>query len=98
ATRSQIREMTQKFFTGVTDIRNPNSYLEPAQKLYEWLVEPLEEISQGQKLTNLTFLMDKNLRSVPLAALHDGKGFLAERYSLGIMPSLALTNTKPTNL
>ncbi|MBE9124829.1 MULTISPECIES: CHAT domain-containing protein [unclassified Coleofasciculus] len=98
ATREQIREMTQEFFRNVTNVRNPEGYLEPAQKLYEWLVAPLEETFQGQKIDNLTFLMDKSLRSVPIAALHDGTGFLAERYSLGIMPSLALTDTTPGNL
>jgi CHAT domain-containing protein len=92
-TRSQIRQMTELFFRNVTNVRNPTGYLEPAQKLYEWLVAPLEEAFQGQQINNLTFLMDKTLRSVPIAALHDGQGFLAERYSLGIMPSLALTDT-----
>jgi CHAT domain-containing protein len=38
--------------------------------------------------------MDTRLRSIPLAALHDGKGFIIERYSVGLMPSLALTDTR----
>jgi CHAT domain-containing protein len=96
ATRSQIRQLTEQFFSNVTNVRNPDGYLEPAQKLYKLLVAPLEQDQtfQNQKITNLTFLMDKSLRSIPLAALHDGKGFLAERYSVGIMPSLALTDTR----
>ncbi|HBB35860.1 MAG TPA: hypothetical protein DDZ80_02830 [Cyanobacteria bacterium UBA8803] len=98
ATRSQIREMADQFFSNVTNVRNPNGYLEPAQKLYQWLIAPLEDVVQLQQIDNLTFLMDKSLRSLPLAALHDGKGFLAERYSLGIMPSLALTDTRYGNL
>jgi CHAT domain-containing protein len=38
--------------------------------------------------------MDSGLRSLPIAALHDGKGFLVERYSVGLMPSLSLTDTR----
>jgi CHAT domain-containing protein len=34
------------------------------------------------------------LRSVPLAALHDGQGFLVEKYSVGLMPSISLTDTR----
>ncbi|NJL09256.1 MAG: CHAT domain-containing protein [Calothrix sp. SM1_7_51] len=34
------------------------------------------------------------MRSLPFAALHDGKGFLVERYSVGLMPSLSLTDTR----
>jgi CHAT domain-containing protein len=37
--------------------------------------------------------MEPGLRSLPVAALHDGKGFLIERYSVGLMPSLSLTDT-----
>jgi CHAT domain-containing protein/tetratricopeptide (TPR) repeat protein len=96
ATRSQIRELTQQYLSNITNARNPNGYLEPSQKLYQLLVAPLEKnpAFQGQNINNLTFLMDKSLRGVPLAALHDGKGFLVERYSVGVMPSLALTDTR----
>lgn len=34
------------------------------------------------------------LRSLPFAALHDGKQFLVEKYSIGIIPSLNLTDTR----
>jgi CHAT domain-containing protein len=33
-----------------------------------------------------------------MAALHDGKGFLVEKYSIGLMPSLTLTNTLYTDI
>ena len=33
-----------------------------------------------------------------MAALHDGKGFLIEKYSVGLMPSLSLTNTLYTDI
>jgi Uncharacterized protein conserved in bacteria len=31
---------------------------------------------------------------LPLAALYDGKQFLVEKYSLGLIPSLSLTDTR----
>ena len=37
--------------------------------------------------------MDGGLRQIPLAALHDGKQFLVEKYSLGSIPSVSLTNS-----
>jgi CHAT domain-containing protein len=37
--------------------------------------------------------MDAGLRSLPVATLHDGQGFLVEKYSVGVMPSLSLTDT-----
>jgi CHAT domain-containing protein len=38
--------------------------------------------------------MDAGLRTIPMAALHDGKQFLIEKYSLGSIPSVSLTNTR----
>ncbi len=38
--------------------------------------------------------MDSGLRSIPLAAMHDGQGFIVEKYSVGLMPSLSLTDTR----
>jgi CHAT domain-containing protein len=93
ATRAEVISMANEFRTQVTDINKPGDYLTPAQKMYQWLVAPLEQDLQQLGIKNLAYIMDTGLRSIPLAALHDGKGFIVERYSVGLMPSLALTNT-----
>jgi CHAT domain-containing protein len=97
--RSQIMEAIEKFHAEVTNPvkRNTKSYLPVAQQLYQWIVAPLEADLQAQGIQNLSFISDMGLRSVPMAALHDGKGFLIERYSVGAMPSLSLTDTDPAN-
>ncbi len=74
-------------------------YLEPAQKLYKILISPINSQLQKQKISNLVFITDSSsLRSIPLAALHDGEGFLVETYNIGVMPGLTLTDTRHTNL
>ncbi|OUC15145.1 MAG: hypothetical protein B0A82_08320 [Alkalinema sp. CACIAM 70d] len=65
-----------------------------AQNLYKVLVQPLEEELKNRGISNLVFLMDQGLRRIPLAALHDGKQYLVEKYSLGLSPSLSLTDTR----
>lgn len=77
-----------------TATKSIGRYLPSAQKLYQWLVQPLEAELQARKINNLVFLADEGLRSLPYAALHDGRGFLVERYSLGLMPTLSLTDTR----
>lgn len=94
ATREQVLKNAQEFQGAITNIQRSPPYLALAQKLYKWLVGPLEKDLQAQKIKNLTFLMDTGLRSVPIAALHDGQGFIVERYSVGLMPSLSLTDTR----
>jgi len=73
---------------------NNTSYLTSAQQLYQWLIAPQEEELQKQGIKNLMFVMDEGLRSLPIAALHDGKQFLVEKYSVALLPSLSLTDTK----
>ncbi|MCT7965817.1 CHAT domain-containing protein [Laspinema sp. D1] len=69
-------------------------YLTSAQQLYNWIIAPIEEELKAQNIQNLAFIMDSGLRGLPLAALHDGNQFLVEKYSVGLMPSLSLTDTR----
>jgi CHAT domain-containing protein len=70
------------------------SYLNPAQNLYQWLVAPLVADLERQGIGNLAFVMPAGLRSLPVASLHDGAGFVVERYSVGLMPSISLTDLR----
>ncbi|MBE9059490.1 CHAT domain-containing protein [cf. Phormidesmis sp. LEGE 11477] len=57
--------------------------LEPtvaAQQLYGWLVKPLDPSLKAQSIENIIYLPDSVLRYVPLAALHDGNQWLAQKY------------------
>ncbi len=94
ATRQKVLKIAQEFLSSVTNVRSSRGYLSSSQQLYKWLVAPLAVDLQAQKINNLVFLMDSGLRSIPLAALHDGQEFLVERYSVGLMPSLNLTDTR----
>ena len=58
-----------------------------AQQLHRWLIEPLAPYLQGVR--HLQWVPDGALRYVPFAALHDGRQYLVQRYSMGIEPGLA---------
>ncbi|MEP0911838.1 CHAT domain-containing protein [Leptolyngbya sp. GB1-A1] len=96
ATRSALLKLAQDFRSEITNPRNleTTSYLADAQQLYQWLITPLADELKTQGITNLVFLPDMGLRSLPFAALHDGQQFLIEQYSVGLMPSLSLTDTR----
>ncbi|HAG79815.1 MAG TPA: hemagglutination activity domain protein, partial [Cyanobacteria bacterium UBA12227] len=103
ANRTNVVALTQEFQRAISNPQKTNSnksnsqktdstnYLSSAQQLYQWLIEPLSTDLQSQKIQSLVFAMDTGLRSLPLAALHDGKGFLIEQYSVSLVPSLSLT-------
>ena len=92
-TRSQVIKVADQFRADVINPRKQQAYLAPAQKLYKWLIAPIEADLQARGIQNMVFLADSGLRSIPIAALHDGQKFLVEKYSTGLMPSLTLTDT-----
>ncbi|MGK7905234.1 MAG: CHAT domain-containing protein [Hormoscilla sp.] len=95
ATRSRVMSTAKEFYREVTNRRkiDTTSYLPSAQQLYRWMIQPLGADLQGRGIQNLVFIMDGGLRSLPLAALHDGEEFLVQQYSFGLMPSLTLSDT-----
>ncbi len=90
----ELRETIQKFRNEITDPRDRRSqkYLVNAQKLYQALIAPIEAQLQAERIDILVFSMDSGLRNLPIAALHDGKQFLIEKYGLAIVPSFGLTD------
>ncbi|KAM3098623.1 CHAT domain-containing protein [Phormidesmis sp. 146-12] len=95
--RSEVMKVVFEFRRSVLNPRSRN-YLVSSQKLYTWLIKPLEEELQKQGINNLVFLADSSFRAMPIAALHDGQKFLVEKYSVGMMPGFSLTDTHPVNL
>jgi filamentous hemagglutinin family protein len=98
ATRAEVMPVVKQFRRTVSDRLNPKDFFAPAQQLYQWLVAPLESDLQHRQIENLVYIMDTGLRSIPLAALHDGNEFVIEHYSVGLMPSLNLTDTRYTSV
>lgn len=74
--------------------RRSQRYLEPSQQLYQWLITPIEAQLAEAGIDTLLFSMDTGLRGLPIAALHDGNQFLVEKYSLSLIPSVNLIDTR----
>ncbi|MFZ2725331.1 MAG: CHAT domain-containing protein [Methylococcaceae bacterium] len=72
--------------------RTTFQYLRPAQQLHRWLIEPLLSSLRAKQVETLVIVPDGALRTIPFAALHDGKQYLIEQFALATTPSLALTN------
>ncbi|MEO0376097.1 MAG: CHAT domain-containing protein, partial [Cyanobacteria bacterium P01_A01_bin.17] len=54
----------------------------PAQKLYQWMIRPIEADLQQANIQTILFAPDGQLRYIPLAALHDGDQWLAQVYKI----------------
>ncbi|MDZ8184924.1 MAG: CHAT domain-containing protein [Nostoc sp. ChiSLP02] len=74
-----------------------NSYQARAQQLYDWFIRPFIKDLETEKIETLVFIQDGILRSIPVAALFDGKKFLIEKYAIAFAPALTLTNPQQSN-
>lgn len=91
-----FRQQIDEFRRGLERYRDFTYDPQPAQKLYNSIVRPFAADLEQAQIKTLVFVQDGILRSVPMAALHDGEKFLVQKYAIATTPSLTLTN--PTAL
>ncbi|HBE51423.1 MAG TPA: hypothetical protein DDW76_22260, partial [Cyanobacteria bacterium UBA11369] len=96
AKREVLLQLAREFRQTITDPneRDTDSYKESAQQLYQWLIAPLAAELQARGIDAIAFSMDAGLRTLPIAALYDGQQFLVEKYSISLIPSINLTDTR----
>ena len=82
-------------FRKLLEKRTTKEYLPHAQQLYKWLIEPLTPHLRSSQIDTMVFVPDGPLRTIPMAALHDGKEFLVTRYALAVTPGVILTDPQP---
>ncbi len=89
-----IERVVRRFRVALQENRK-RRYLRHGQRLYNWLIRPLEADLDATPGKTLVFVPDGALRLIPMAALHDGEQFLIRKYALATTPGLALTDPKP---
>jgi CHAT domain-containing protein len=86
-----------RLFRRTVEKRTTREYLPHAQQLYDWLIRPLEPEFAQQQITTLVFVPDSALRTIPMAALHDGSTFLINKFAVALTPGITLTDPRPLN-
>jgi len=90
--RVKLNEAIRNF---LSDITNPRSNPTPnAQQLYQWLIQPIADDLERAQVKTILYAADSQLRYIPLAALHDGKQYLIQRFTLNHITAASLTKFK----
>lgn len=97
ANNETLLQLVNDFLYSVQETQT-ELYKADAQKLYDLLIRPLEADLQAQNIDTLLFSLGSGLRSIPLAALHDGQQFLVEKYRFSLIPSLTLADIRYENI
>jgi CHAT domain-containing protein len=85
-----VKKLRQELTTGIG-----RAFLPPSQQVYDWLIRPIEADLARSQLKTLVFVLDGSLRNIPMAALHDGKQYLMEKYTIALTPGLELLESQP---
>ena len=95
--REKLNQEIINFLNGLRDAGSED-VKEPAQKLYEILIQPFAAELQELKIDTIIYAPDGQLRYIPLSALHDGKQWLAEKYRVNNITAESLTSFAPKPL
>ncbi|MEW6498592.1 MAG: CHAT domain-containing protein, partial [Cyanobacteriota bacterium] len=95
----KLREEVKNFHREVQTYHDRiGAFLTPAQNLYNSIIRPFASDLDPAYIKTLVFIQDGLLRSIPMAALHDGQEFLVQKYAIATTPGLRLTSPKPLDV
>jgi CHAT domain-containing protein len=76
------------------DVSYASEYQQPGEKIYRWLIQAAEPELEKAKVKTLVFVLDGELRNIPIAALWSGKVFVIQKYAVAVTPGLKLLGPK----
>ncbi|EKQ69112.1 hypothetical protein OsccyDRAFT_1724 [Leptolyngbyaceae cyanobacterium JSC-12] len=101
----------QNLLAGTPTASNQTQLRSNAQKVYNWLIAPIEQDIQAleasktkaatskqstpAKVDTFVFVLDDALRNVPMSLLWDGNQYLVEKYGIALSLGLQLFDPKP---
>ncbi|MBD2237303.1 CHAT domain-containing protein [Aulosira sp. FACHB-113] len=88
--RDEIEKRTSRLRKSLNQDTVLDLTLPQLQKMYDLVVRPEAEDLAASQVETLVFVLDGVLRNIPIAALHDGKQYLVEKYSIALTPGLQL--------
>ena len=80
--RNQFLEQLNKFQIALEEEYTFEAVESLAQQFYDWLVKPAESQLEANQVDTLIFTLDRQLQTIPMAALYDGKQYLIDKYAV----------------
>ncbi|WP_199306750.1 CHAT domain-containing protein [Anabaena sphaerica] len=87
--KTELNQLITEFRQSITNPRK--SAKETANKLYNYLIKPIENDLKQADAKAIIYAPDDRLRYIPLAGLYDGKNWLAQRFIINNITSASLT-------
>ena len=98
---NQLENTLEKLQYSLRQPEQINQVNKISGEIYSWLIQPLEADLQQNKIETLVFVLDGNLKNIPMAVLYDSKAqekqrkYLIEKYAIVLTPGLQMLEPKP---
>lgn len=93
--RSEVEKTLEQLRQNLTEPDAIRAVRSLSQQVHRWLIQPAEAELDKNGIKTLAFVLDGPLRNIPMAALHDGKQYLVEKYAVALSPGLQLLDPNP---
>ncbi|NER80433.1 MAG: CHAT domain-containing protein [Leptolyngbya sp. SIO1D8] len=97
ASRRTVDNTLRQFRMALTSGVDAQAY---GEQVYDWLLKPAADqgLLSPDTIKTLIFVLDGDLRLIPMATLHDGEDFLVQKYALSLILGLEVRDpqTLPT--
>ncbi|MEI2577574.1 CHAT domain-containing protein [Scytonema sp. PRP1] len=79
------------------DVTRTSQVKQLSQQIYDWLIRPAEAQLSESGIKTLVFVLDGELRNLPMSVLYDKQQqkYLVEKYAIAVAPGLQLLDPKP---
>jgi len=92
--KDKLEILIADFRTGLLDASSED-FKAPSTQLYDLLIKPIEAELIQFKTKTILYAPDGQLRYIPIAALYDGKQWLAEKYRISNLIAYTLSDFSP---
>lgn len=92
--QSEVEKTIDQLLESLNPFFSSRDRLRVSQKIYDWLIRPIEAELAGSQVKTLVFILDGSLRNLPMAALHNGQYYLVEKYNIAVTPGLQLVEAR----
>ncbi|MGI0494189.1 CHAT domain-containing protein [Alkalinema pantanalense CENA528] len=88
--QSEIDRTIADALAALNPVTGKQARMQALQALYDLLIRPAETDQAFKDTDTLVFVLDGKLQNIPMAALHDGKQYLIEKYAVALSPGMQL--------
>ncbi|MFK0730250.1 MAG: CHAT domain-containing protein [Gloeotrichia echinulata GP01] len=86
--KPEIEATLKQLYNNLQQVGTYEEVQQDGQKVYNWLIQPIQTKLEQDKIKTLIFVLDGFLRKIPMASLYDGKQYLMQKYAISLVLGL----------